>query len=163
MDLRTQLHFDADPAAVFAMLTDEDYIARKVRAANAIGHDVTVTRTGDEVTIRLLRRMPPDVPDFLRRFVGETIDLDQTDMWRAAASDGTRHGTIAIDMVGKPVTLRGTMRLERDGEATVTTVDATIKASVPLVGGKIEHALRDGLLVAARREEEVGRAWLASG
>lgn len=161
MDLRTQLRFDADPATVFAMLVDEEFIARKVRAANAIGHEATVARAGDEVTIRLLRRMPPDVPDFLRRFVGETIDLDQTDVWQPAAADGTRHGRIAIDMIGKPVTLRGTMRLERDGGATVTTVDAEIKASVPLVGGKVEDAVHGGLLEAAKREEEVGRAWLA--
>lgn len=163
MDLLTKLRFDADPATVFAMFVDEEFIARKVRAANAINHRASVTRAGDEVTIRLLRQMPPDVPDFLRRFVGETIDLDQTDVWRPAASDGTRHGTIAIDMVGKPVTLRGTMRLERDGGVTVTTVDAKIKASVPLVGGKIEDAIHDGLLEAAKREEEVGRAWLTSG
>ncbi len=162
MDLRTQLRFDADPADVFAMLVDEDFIARKVRAANAIGHNVKVTRADDQVTIRLLRQMPPDVPDFLRRLVGRTIDLDQTDVWRPAAPDGSRHGTIAIDMVGKPVTLRGTMRLHRDGGVTVTTVNAKIKASVPLMGGKIEDAIHGGLLEAAKREEEVGRAWLAA-
>lgn len=161
MDLRTQLRFDADPATVFAMLTDEEYLGRKAKAANAMRHESTVTRAGDQVTIRLLRVMPPDVPDFVRKFVGDTIDLDQTDVWEPAAPDGSRHGIISIDMVGAPVTLRGTMRLEPDGSGTVTTIEGKIKASVPFVGGRIEQAVHGGLIEAAMREEQVGRAWLA--
>lgn len=162
MDLRTQLRFDADPATVFAMLTDEEYIGRKVRAANAIRHEVTVTHDGDQVTIRLLRVMPPDVPDLVRRFVGETIDLHQTDVWGPAAPNGSRTGIIAIDMAGAPVTLRGTLRLEPDSRGSVTSIDGTIKASVPFVGGKIEQAVHGGLIEAARREERVGQEWLTS-
>lgn len=162
MDLRTELRFDADPATVFAMLTDEDYIGRKARAANAIRHEVSVTRNGDQVTIRLLRVMPPDVPDFVRRFVGDTIDLHQTDVWGPAAPDGSRNGTIAIDMAGAPVTLRGTLRLEPDGRGSVTSVEGKIKASVPFVGGKIEQAVHGGLVEAAKREEQVGQTWLSA-
>lgn len=165
MDLRTQLRFDADPVTVFAMLVDEKYLARKAAAANAVRHEASVTRNGDQVTVRLLRVMPPDVPDFIRRFVGETIDLDQTDVWGPAADNGARSGTIRIEMVGAPVQLNGTMRLEPSGTgsvASVATVDATIKASVPLFGGKIEQAVRGAIVEAASREEEVGRAWLAS-
>ena len=162
MDLRTQLRFDADPATVFAMLTDEEYIGRKARAANAIRHEVSVIRDGDQVTIRLLRVMPPDVPDFVRRFVGDTIDLQQTDGWEPAAPDGSRTGTIAIDLVGAPVTLRGTLSLTSDGTGSVMSIAGKIKASVPLVGGKIEQAVHGGLMEAARREEQVGKEWLGS-
>lgn len=163
MELRTQLRFDADPATVFAMLTDEEYIGRKAKAANAIRHEATVTRDGDQVTIRLLRVMPPDVPDFVRRFVGESIDLEQTDIWRPAQPDGSREGTISIDMVGAPVTMRGEMSLQPTGASSIATIEGKIKASVPFVGGKIEEAVRDGLLEAATREEQVAQAWLSGG
>lgn len=162
MDLRTYLRFDADPATVFDMFIDEEYLARKTKAANAIRHEAKVTRNGDKVTVRLLRVMPPDVPDFVRRFVGDTIDLDQTDVWEPAAADGSRNGTITIDMVGAPVTFRGTLRLEPSGSGSVTTIDGKIKASVPFVGGKIEQAVHGGLMEAAKREQEVGQAWLTS-
>ena len=89
MDLRTQLRFDTDPVTVFAMFTDEAYLARKAGATGAVRHEASVTRLGDQVTVRLLRVMPPDVPDLLRSFVGETIDLDQTDVWQPASSDGS--------------------------------------------------------------------------
>ncbi|PSK97892.1 uncharacterized protein DUF2505 [Haloactinopolyspora alba] len=161
MDLHSELRYDADPATVFEMLTDETFIARKTTAAKALRHDVTITRQGERVTIELTRVMPPDVPDFVRRFVGDTIEIQQTDVWEAARPDGTRSGTITLDMVGTPVSCSGTMSLQRSDGGTVMTIDGTVKASVPLVAGKVERAVHEGLAEAARIEESVGRAWLA--
>lgn len=161
MDLRNELRFEADPAAVFAMLTDESFIARKATAAKALRHTVSVTRDGDRVVIDLVRVMPPDVPDFARRFVGETIDVKQTDVWQPAAADGSRSGTIRLEMVGAPVTCSGTMRLSSTGGTTTVAVHCNVKASLPLFGGKIEQAVCQGLSEAAKIEEQVGQAWLA--
>lgn len=161
MDVRSELRFDADPATVFAMLTDEAYVERKSLAANAIRAHATVQRSGDQVTITLTRVMPPDVPDFVRRFVGETIDITQTDVWEPAATDGSRRGTIALDLAGQPVTCRGTMALSHNGAGTTVTINGTLKANIPLFGGKIEQAVNQGLMEAAKIEEKVGREWLA--
>ncbi|SDS17626.1 DUF2505 domain-containing protein [Jiangella sp. DSM 45060] len=161
MDLNSELRFDADPAAVFAMLTDEAYIEKKTMAANAIRHQASVRRDGDRVTIDLLRVMPPDVPDFVRRFVGETIDIKQRDTWGPAAADGSRDGSIELEMSGAPVRATGTMRLAGNGASTVLTIKALLKASVPLVGGKIEQAVHQGLMHAVKVEERVGNDWLA--
>jgi hypothetical protein len=155
MDLRTELRFDTDPVTVFAMFTDEAYLARKADATGA------VTRLGDHVTVRLLRVMPPDVPDVLRRLVGETIDLDQTDVWEPASSDGARTGSIRIVMGGAPVNLTGGMTLIGTTTGTSAIVAAKVKASIPLVGARIEKAVHDAVVHAARVEERVGRAWLA--
>ncbi|MGH8829346.1 MAG: DUF2505 domain-containing protein, partial [Jiangellaceae bacterium] len=157
----SELHFDADPDTVFAMLVDEGFIARKTTAANALRHEITVRRDGDRVIIELLRVMPPDVPDFVRKFVGETIDIRQTDSWEAAAPDGSRDGSIRLELAGAPVTCSGTMRLRANGAETVVTIDGTVKASVPLFGGKIEQAVLQGLTEAAKIEQRVGRDWLA--
>lgn len=162
MDLNSELRFDADPAAVFAMLTDEAYIEKKTMAANAIRHQVSVHRDGDRVTIDLLRVMPPDVPDFVRRFVGETIDIKQRDTWGPAAANGSREGSIALEMSGAPVKATGSMTLSGNGSAsTVLTIKAVLKASVPLVGGKIEQAVHQGLMHAVKVEQRVGNDWLA--
>ncbi|TDE15966.1 DUF2505 domain-containing protein [Jiangella asiatica] len=161
MDLYSELRFDADPVTVFAMLTDEAYIARKTTAAKALRHEVSVSRDGDRVTIDLKRVMPPDVPDFVRRFVGDTIDIQQRDVWEPAAPDGSRSGSIHLDMIGAPVKCTGTMSLSSNGASSTVTITATVKASVPLVGGKIEQAVHQGLTEAAKIEEQVGRSWLA--
>jgi Protein of unknown function (DUF2505) len=160
MDLRTEQRYDADPATVFDMLTDEAFLARKAQATGALRHEGSVDRDGDRVTVRLLRVMPPEVPDFVRRFVGDSIDLDQTDVWEPAAADGSRTGSIRITMGGAPVQLTGSMRLAPSGAGSKASIDAQIKAAIPLFGGKIEKAVHDALLQAVRVEEETGRAWL---
>ncbi len=160
MDLRTEQRYDADPSAVFAMLSDEAFLALKAQATGALRHEGSVTRDGDRVTVRLLRVMPPDVPDFVRRFVGDTIDLDQTDVWEPAAADGSRVGSIRITMGGAPVQLTGDMRLTPTATGSQASIDAEIKAAVPLFGGKIEKAVHDALLQAVGIEENVGRDWL---
>jgi hypothetical protein len=160
MDLRTEHRYDADPASVFAMFTDEAFLARKAQATGALRHEGSVDHDGDRVTVRLLRVMPPEVPDFIRRFIGDTIDLDQTEVWEPAAADGSRTGSIRITMGGAPVHLTGGLRLAPTETGSLTSVDAEIKAAIPLFGGKIEQAVHDALLQAVRIEEETGRAWL---
>lgn len=161
MEMHSELRYDAAPATVFAMLTDEDYIARKTMAANAVRYDISVQRSGDEAVISLTRVMPPDVPDFVRKFVGETIDIKQTDSWGAAAADGSRQGQIDLEMAGAPVTCKGSMSLKPDGSGTRITIDATLKAAVPLFGGRIEDAVHQGLMEVAKIEQRVGDEWLA--
>jgi uncharacterized protein YndB with AHSA1/START domain len=160
MDLRTEQRYDADPSTVFAMLTDEAFLALKAEATGALRHEGSVDRDGDRVTVRLLRVMPPDVPDFVRRFVGDTINLDQTDTWEPAATNGSRTGSIRITMGGAPVQLTGDMRLTPTETGSQTSIDAEIKAAIPLFGGKIEKAVHDALVQAVRIEENVGREWL---
>jgi Protein of unknown function (DUF2505) len=136
MDLRTEQRYDADPPTVFAMFTDEAFLSRKAQATNALRHEGSVVRDGD------------------------TIDLEQTDVWEPASSDGSRTGSIRIIMGGLPVQLTGAMRLAPVGTGSQATVDAQIKAAIPLFGGKIEQAVHDALLQAVRIEESVGQAWL---
>lgn len=161
MDMQSELRFDSDPVAVFEMLTDENYIARKTQAANAVDHHVKVTRDGELVTINLTRVMPPDVPDFVRKFVGDTIDVKQIDTWDASAADGSRRGTISLELVGAPVTCTGTLSLVPDGTGTRVTISGQLRASVPLFGGKIEQAVHQGLMHVAKVEQRVGTEWLA--
>lgn len=161
MKLSSTLRYDAAPADVFSMLIDEDFIAKKTKAANATRHVASVERNGDGATIRLTRIMPPDVPDFVRRFVGDTIDIQQTDVWGAAAGDGSRDGTIELSIAGAPVKAHGTMRLQPHGSGTVITITGDVKASIPLFGGQLEKTVIDGLNVAAEREQATGNVWLA--
>jgi uncharacterized protein YndB with AHSA1/START domain len=160
MELRTEQRYDADPTTVFAMLTDEAFLARKAEATGALRHEGSVVWDGDRATVRLLRVMPPEVPDFVRRFIGDTIDLEQIDTWEPPGADGSRTGSIRIAMGGAPVQLTGVMRLTPTATGSLTSTDAEIKAAIPLFGGKIEKAVHDALLQAVSIEETVGQAWL---
>lgn len=163
MDLRTQLHYPASPDRVFAMISDETFVARKAAATGALSHEADVAHDDGRVTVHLRRVMPPHVPDFVRKLVGDTIDLEQVDVWEPAAPDGTRHGTFSVKIAGAPVSVNGTLLLAPEDGGTVETVEAAVKAAIPFVGGKVEQSVRDAVLMAARKEGEVGRDWLASG
>lgn len=161
MDLRTELHYPATPDEVFAMLSDETFVARKAAATGALSHEADVDEADGRVTVHLRRVMPPHVPDFVRRFVGDTVDLEQVDVWEPAGTDGTRRGTFTVKIAGAPVSVNGTLRLAPGDSGTVETVEATVKASIPFVGGKVEQSVHDAVLLAARKENEVGKDWLA--
>lgn len=164
MRVSAEIRYDADPTTVMVMLADPAFQRRKCEATGALSHSVDVQgdpATGP-VTITTRRTMPTDdIPDFVRRFVGNSLELTQTDSWDAAAPDGSRAGTVVVEISGAPVRLRGEQEMTgRDG-GTHQRVEGDLKASVPLVGGKVERAAEPAMRAAIRKEEEVGTAWLA--
>jgi hypothetical protein len=58
------------------------------------------------------------------------------------------------------VRFTGSLVLGGSAQGTVETIDGDIKASVPLIGGRLERALEPALLAAIRVEQREGTAWL---
>ena len=155
--------FPAEAAVVFEMLADEDYVSRKARAMGALEHDASVELLASGgARIRLQRTLPSMVPDFVRPMVGETIEVVQTEDWAAAGADGSRIGRLDAQVSTAPVKLSGQLSLAPNGGgSSIHRVDITVKARVPFVGGRIEKAVAEVILLAARKEEQVGSMWLA--
>jgi hypothetical protein len=161
--LRAEIRYDADPAAVFAMLTDAAFQERKCAATGALESEVEIERFPDGgATIRTRRTMPTDqIPDFARSFVGRTIDVVQVDDFGAPDVDDRREGSVIVEIKGVPVRFAGSLALGAASAGTLETVDGDVKASVPLVGGRLERALEPALQAAIRVEQREGIAWLA--
>ena len=158
MDLRTEHPYDADPAAVFAMLTDPEFLRAKLAS---LGHrDIEVVECSPE-RIVTRRTVPLDVPGFLRKVIHAANTVTQIDGW-GPDRDGEREGTWRVDAKGVPVALSGTMRLAAGDRGAVETIAGRAKASVPLVGGKLEKFIAATTLDALAREHEFGRKWLSS-
>lgn len=155
--------FPAAADVVFDMMTDEQYVRLKAEAMGALEHDVEVAVGADgRAMIRLQRTLPAIVPEFVRPFVGETIEVVQTEHWDPARPDGSRRGRLTAQISNAPVRLNGNLSLDPNGRSgSVHRVDADVKAKVPFVGGKIEKAIGDVILMAARKEEQVGGQWLS--
>lgn len=163
MRLTAEIRYAAGPDAVFAMLADEDFVHRKCRATGALEHTAAVERHDDGgVTVTTQRTMPTDdVPDFVRTFVGDRLQVRQVDVWEAPADDGTRAGTTVVEISGAPVRLTARLRLSADGAGSVELVDGDLEASVPLVGRRIEKAAEPAIRSAISVEGRTGQAWLA--
>jgi Protein of unknown function (DUF2505) len=166
VNVTAQIRYAADPATAFAMLVDEGFQEQVCRATGSTGYEVAVDRSGARAdagaTIRTTRELPTDqFPDFVQKFVGSTVHVERVDTWQAAAPDGSRDGTIVVEIKGAPVRLTGTLRLRAEGPATVEDVQGDLKAAVPLVGGRIEKAVEPPIRAAVATEEKVGARWLA--
>lgn len=163
MHVDAEIRYDASPEQVAAMLADEDFVEAKCVAMGALKHTVLVE--GDArgaFTVTYSRTMPTnDFPEAARRFVGDTVVIRQVDDWREPDADGSREGTLSVEITGAPVRLSGTQRLSPEGAGTVQAVDGDLKASVPIVGGKLEKAAEPALRAAMRTENRTGREWLA--
>jgi Protein of unknown function (DUF2505) len=157
-----QIRYAADPATTFAMLLDHGFQEQVCRETGARAFDVSVEQAGDGGTVRTTRELPTDeFPDFVRTFVGDTVQVVRVDTWGAAAADGSRRGSIVVEIKGAPVRLEGSITLRPEGAATVEDVSGDLKASVPLVGGRIEKAVEPPIRAAVAKEEQVGARWLA--
>lgn len=162
MRVEDEIRYPAEPRAVAAMLADPEFVDQKMAATHALSSDVEVVGdAGGEFTVTSRRTMPTQgLPDVARTFVGDTLDIRQVEAWEAPAADGSRTGSIVVEVVGAPLRLTGTLRLTPvDGE-TLQVLSGDLKASVPLLGGKLEKAAEPAFLAAVRKEHEVGTAWL---
>ncbi len=164
MKISATFDYAATPHDVFAMLADEDFQARKCVATGALTHSVSVRADGDRTVIVSRRVLPTDgFPDFVKGLVGATLAVTETQDWGPADPDGTRQGRLIVDIAGAPIDLAGTLSLAPAGEGSVESLDGELKATIPLIGGRIEKAAAPAIESAIRAERETGQAWLARG
>ena len=102
-----------------------------------------------------------DVPDYARSFIGKTLDVVRVDRWEPPAADGSRDGTVTVEIKGAPIRLNGMLTLRPDDAGCEEVIAGELKASIPLLGGKMERAAEPALMSAIRKEEEVGLVHLA--
>ena len=154
-------HYDADPQTVFAMLSDQDFIVYKCEQSASLEATAEVTDEGDTLQIHNRRVLPAKVPGFLKRFLGDTIPLDETQHWGPANDEGARSAEFSVDFDGQPLAFSGTIDLTPHGEGTAVRTKGALKCSVPLVGGKVENFAAEWIGKYLNKEEKVGQQWLA--
>ena len=162
MKINATIDYAGTPDAVFAMLANEDFQSRKCKATGALRHSVTISAQGDRTVIISSRDLPTDdFPDFVKKMVGTTLAVIETQDWGPAGTGGARQGRLTVDIAGAPIDLAGTLSLEPGGQGTVETVEGDLKARIAFVGGMIENAASPAIRSAIRVESETGHAWLA--
>lgn len=151
----------ATPDEVFAMFCDFDYQSLKCERSGATDHEVVIELEEDGATLVVTRRQLPTTgfPDFAKGFVGESVEVVESQRWGQSEQDGTREAALSVDIAGTPVHLTGGVHLAPGGAGTVQTVDGELKANVPLLGGRIEKAVAPILIKAVRLEGRVGAEW----
>jgi Protein of unknown function (DUF2505) len=155
--VNAQIRYPASCENVFAMLVDRSFQERVCAATKALRYEVQIEQDAGSATITTRRELPTDsVPDFARSFVGRTLDVVRVDRWEPPAPDGSRDGTVTVEIKGAPIRMNGMLALRPDDAGSEEVIAGELKASVPLLGGKLERAAEPALMSAIRKEEEVG-------
>ena len=162
MRLSAELRYEADPATVYEMISDLKFQERKFANTGSVSYEVTLDAHEDGgITVTSRRELPTDrVPDFLRSFVGSTVKVQQVEEWGAAEADGVRNGNLIADLSGMPVRFTARLSLVTSDAGTLEIVQGDLKASVPLIGGKVEKAVEPAIKAAVAAEQRTGRDWL---
>jgi hypothetical protein len=161
MKLTEQVNYSATPDAVFAMLCDKSFREEVCRQSGALSFEVSVTAEDESARIELKRVMPANVPDFVKKFVGDTIKLTQVEAWGPPNAAGRRTAVVTLKIEGQPAAMNATGTLEATSDGCIESVDGDVKVSIPLIGRKIEPEIAKAIIAALRVEKRVGTEWLA--
>jgi hypothetical protein len=158
MKLRHELTYDAAPEAVLAMLTDPAYWDKVAEATGALSSTATVSTDADGTRVVVDQEQAVQgVPSFAKKFVGESTRAINTFRWQGTSA------AYVVETPGKPTSMSGTATIAPRGAGSTLTYDLDVKASVPLIGGKLEKLVVDLTTEGFIKEQAVGAAWLAGG
>ena len=153
------MHFNVAPDVVFAAQSDPHYVVWKHEHMAAFDVSAHVEEDGSHVTISSSRKLPAEIPSAARKFVGDTIQIDEVHIWSHPETDGSRRGTVTASFGGAPMEVYGTLELHPTADGSVIKVIIHAKAHVPIVGGKIEHVVGEQFMRALRKEQQISPAW----
>jgi hypothetical protein len=160
--LSVRLDLPAGPDSAHALLTDPDYVRAVGEGTGGQDVEVSVSPSPDGgLVVESRRALPAQVPSYARALVGDTLRLVETRTFGPAGTDGSRDGSASVRFEGAPVSITGPLRLEAGGSGTVLSLELSVSASVPFVGGKVERFAAEQIERAAAKEEQIATARLS--
>lgn len=142
--------------AVYALITDQAFRESSADADGALARDITVEpNTAGGETVTIIRTMPANLPDFVKKFTGETVKIKQVEEWGGPDSAGSRTAKISVNVIGQPAEMIGTATLDGKSRDADLIIDGDVKVKVPFLGKKIEPEIGKAILSSVRHESEL--------
>jgi hypothetical protein len=145
--IHEELHYDSPPEAVFDLISLGSFQLELIDHLGGTDAELLEEKATPEGGVKLVTRQRTGVelPGFAKKLIPANTVVTQTYEWGPAAADGSRRGTWSADIRGAPVSIGGPTELRAAGSGSVHSFDGELKASVPLVGGKLESFALDNL------------------
>jgi hypothetical protein len=155
MEISSHLDFAAPPAEVYAMMTNQRFLEEVCVASGSNSYNVSAAGS----TTQTSRTLP--APESAARFTGPQLTVNDEVVWAEPTSDGSRTGTVTMNVLGQPVSFRGGIRISPGGRGSVVDVRGDLKVAIPLLGRKLEESAAPAVMASYRTQQEVGDKWLA--
>ena len=149
------------PAQVYELATDADFRGEVCEATHALDYDVSVDAHDDIAKVVVSRTMPADVPDFMKKMIGETVDVVQTEDWGVPDADGQRTADVVVQIKGQPAVMNGTAAIVASGGEVVMQIEGDLKVSIPFFGKKVEPEIAKGIYAAVDKEQKTAATRLS--
>lgn len=160
--LEYTMTYSATCAEVFAMMSNEEYVGLKITGTGGSDPDIEISHVGSDVIVVAGRTLPAEVPTIAKRITGDSIRVHETARWSPADEFGARTAAVELIFEKTPGKAIGTLNLHPVGdEGCAVDVDFTVRAPLPLIGGKLEDVITHQMTRAVRQENKIGVQWLA--
>ena len=144
-----------DVESVYALITDPMFREEAVAAVGGQDIEVTIEPNGDGHTVTVIQTQPAKVPEFIKKFVGESVMVKQTEKWGGADGWGKRLAEVKFTVIGQPADMLA--QVELSGQRDVSfVVDGELKVNVPFLGRKIEPEIAKIISASLRSDVEQG-------
>ena len=130
--------FDRPAAAVLKMFSDKAYFEKKYAALGYRNIEVLEHKADAKkfrIKVRYTAPNSAPVPDFAKKFLGETNVVTQTDAWDL----DRRTGRLEAEIRGVPVKVAADMKLADEGAGSANALKWSLDCGIPFVGGKLEQ------------------------
>ncbi|WP_028281476.1 DUF2505 domain-containing protein [Arthrobacter sp. H5] len=162
MALNASTTLPYDVATVTGVFTDEAFL--KHTSEHVGGELKSLTVDGDTssaFTLTAVRTLPTTrLPDFVRKFVGDSLTVTQIEQWAAPLADGSREAKVAMTVAGVPINVDAVQRLVAEGTGTRVEVTGNVTSSIPFMGKKIADAAEPMIGKALNIQATQAKSWL---
>lgn len=156
MKFEEQLRFEQPAATVLRMYTDRSFFERKYKGAGAWDVEVLEHEKSERhfrIKCRFNMKSDAPLPDFARKFIGESISVVQQDAWDLQKLTGR----IETEIRGAPVKISADMALRDEGEGSANELRWNVSCAIPLIGGKLEKVVAQDLQAKSGKDYEITR------
>jgi len=161
--IHEELHYDRAPRELFALISSGAFqleIISHLGGRDAELVEATVT-PDDGVKVVTRQRTGVELPGFAKKLIPASTTVTQSYIWEPAREDGSREGIWSAEIKGAPISMGGPTELRMTGSGCLHVFSGEVKASVPVVGGKLESLALDNLRRDLTRAAEFTAARLA--
>ena len=144
--IQEEFRYEHPVAEVFALISQgvfQTELISHLGGKEAAVIEETATPSGIRLVTR--QRASVELPGFAKKLIPADSTVTQTYDWGETDDEGGRTGTWSAAIKGAPISIGGPIELVPDGTGAVLRYLGQIKASVPLVGGKLESFALDNL------------------
>jgi hypothetical protein len=156
VQIHEEFQYDCVPGELFALIASGAFQLEIIshlggKEAELLEH--TVTPEGG-VKLVMRQRTGVELPGFAKRLIPASTTVTNSYVWEPAREDGSREGAWSAETKGAPVSMGGPTELRPTGAGSVHVFNGEVRASIPLVGRKLESFALDTLRSELTRAAE---------